>query len=127
MGKQLLAIFLCVTLTLPFSGKLYVAIDFALHQDTIAATQCENRDKPELACNGKCVLMQKLQLKDSKDSSTPVLPELLRMEVSQFTYSDSSELSFELNARFQETPFPNVNEGLVKPFATSVFHPPRLV
>lgn len=34
--------------------------DYVINQDYIAEFLCVNTDKPELACNGKCYLMQKL-------------------------------------------------------------------
>src|SRR5699024_7192955 len=38
-----------------------VYVDFKIHQDYIAEVLCINRDKPELHCNGKCILMQKIK------------------------------------------------------------------
>lgn len=43
-----------------------VFVSFKANQVQIAATQCENRDRPELACKGKCVLMKKLE-KQARD------------------------------------------------------------
>lgn len=43
-----------------------VFVSFKANQAQIAATQCENRDRPELACKGKCVLMKKLE-KQARD------------------------------------------------------------
>ena len=100
-------------------------VDFIVNQDLIAATQCENRDKPELHCNGKCVLMQKLQLKPNEDKPAREMPELLRLEIAQFTCEKTLELDLTTLDSLQKTPFPNTNEALVKPFASSVFHPPR--
>lgn len=34
--------------------------DYVINQDYIAEFLCINTDKPELSCNGKCYLMQKL-------------------------------------------------------------------
>lgn len=37
-----------------------VYLDFKLRQDYIAKVLCINRDKPELHCNGQCVLVHKM-------------------------------------------------------------------
>lgn len=41
-------------------SKLGYEAYFYLNQDEIAAEECENLDKPELECNGKCYLAAKL-------------------------------------------------------------------
>lgn len=46
-------------------SKLFVYAEFKSNQAYIAATLCENRDRPELNCQGKCYLMKKL--KDAED------------------------------------------------------------
>lgn len=42
-------------------------IEYNVNKEYIASILCENRDKPELACNGKCYLDKKV--KDSHDDS----------------------------------------------------------
>ena len=56
------------TLTANFS-KLFVFAGFALNQKYIAATLCENRDKPWLHCNGRCYLMKKIQQANEKEKA----------------------------------------------------------
>src|SRR5690606_19425672 len=46
-----------------------VFIDFKLNQDYISKVLCINRDKPELECEGQCVLMQKM--KRTQDADHP--------------------------------------------------------
>lgn len=50
-------------------------IEYYANQDFFANVLCINKDKPELACNGQCILMQKLQ-KASNDpiSQSPSAP-----------------------------------------------------
>lgn len=38
--------------------------------------QCINRDKPQLHCDGKCVLMQRLKSED--EQRNPMMPDMLR-------------------------------------------------
>lgn len=41
-----------------------VEADFFINQQEIAATLCENKDKPELHCNGHCQLKKELEKHD---------------------------------------------------------------
>lgn len=56
-------------LYLPVHNVL-VVLDYELRYDYYSQVMCENRDKPQLACEGKCVLMQKLSL--SEQAPEPV-------------------------------------------------------
>ncbi|EDM34170.1 hypothetical protein PBAL39_03339 [Pedobacter sp. BAL39] len=42
-------------------NKLGIILAFRINQDYIASALCENRDKPEMHCNGRCVLAKKLK------------------------------------------------------------------
>ncbi len=57
------------SLTMPL-----VYLDFKLRQDYIAKVLCINREKPEMHCNGQCILMQKLkkakQTEQSQENQT---------------------------------------------------------
>jgi hypothetical protein len=47
--------------------KLSIVAWFEINQEYIAATLCENRDKPELVCCGKCVLTKQLKKADDTE------------------------------------------------------------
>lgn len=79
---------LCAVLALPLVMKVIVVVSFAVDQDYIAKNLCVNRDKPELHCNGKCILMQKLKLTDPPKKSSQPIPEVLKLEISSFLVSD---------------------------------------
>jgi hypothetical protein len=59
--KITVALFLSLVLLFPTITKSWLIIDFAIHQKEIAATLCENKDKPKLQCNGKCQMMKSLK------------------------------------------------------------------
>ncbi|MCK5816046.1 MAG: hypothetical protein KAH07_08890 [Flavobacteriaceae bacterium] len=42
-------------------------LEYNLNKEYIASVLCENRDRPQLACNGKCYLDKKI--KESKEHS----------------------------------------------------------
>ncbi|NIG55748.1 hypothetical protein [Chitinophaga sp. Cy-1792] len=53
------------------SGRYVVLLDYYLNQDYIAGNLCENRNKPQLHCNGKCHLAKKMHEEDRKDQENP--------------------------------------------------------
>ena len=44
---------------------------FKWNQTEIAETLCENKDKPALNCNGKCVLSKKLAAAEKEEQQLP--------------------------------------------------------
>jgi hypothetical protein len=42
-------------------NKLGIILAFKINQSYIASAFCENKDKPEMHCNGRCVLAKKLK------------------------------------------------------------------
>src|ERR1044071_5964326 len=41
-------------------GKSFIVLDYFLHKKYIATVLCENRNKPQMHCNGKCHLKKQL-------------------------------------------------------------------
>ena len=57
-------------------GPVMPVLDYVIHYDYIAKELCVNRDKPVLACNGKCYLEKKMVennelLSHQSDKPTP--------------------------------------------------------
>lgn len=65
--KSTITIFMIFTLMFSNISKLWVLVDFAVHQDYISNTFCVNKAKPMLNCNGKCYLAQKLKEQEEKE------------------------------------------------------------
>lgn len=58
---------LLILLLLSQFSRVFVYAGFELNQKYIASTLCMNRDKPELHCNGKCYLLNKLKQAEEKE------------------------------------------------------------
>jgi len=54
-------------------NKLMTFAAFKLQEDYIASELCENKDRPEMHCNGHCQLNKKLQ-EDTEENGTPARP-----------------------------------------------------
>lgn len=61
-----LLIFICQTF-----DKNFISLNFYANQNYIARNFCENRNKPQMHCNGKCQLQKKLNQEASKDKQNP--------------------------------------------------------
>jgi len=72
IGKSWFLLLLVLTPLLMKSGMF---VDYLARYSYYAEVLCENRDKPEMECNGKCALMKNLQeAEPDADSSKPLLP-----------------------------------------------------
>lgn len=58
-----------------FSAQLGLIAYYNIKRDYIAAELCENRDKPDACCAGKCYLSKQLGGLETKDSNTAVITE----------------------------------------------------
>ena len=68
MTNRIIASILLLALLSANLSGLFIYAEFKANQKSIAATLCENRDKPEMHCEGKCYLMKKL--KDAVEKET---------------------------------------------------------
>jgi hypothetical protein len=84
---------------------------YSLDREGFIEQLCENKDKPELNCDGKCMLMQMLRAQAEDDEPMPVigweevlvffmeipgcnLPDSNENEIAPFYYSDSYSYRF---------------------------------
>lgn len=66
INRLIAAVLLLAFISANLSG-LFIYAEFKINQKYIAAALCENRDKPEMHCNGKCYLMKKLKDAQEKE------------------------------------------------------------
>jgi hypothetical protein len=97
--KRILASSLVILLLVPYCLKIGVWAWYFQNQDYIATTLCENRDKPEMECNGSCVLNKALQKADccavddmagNESPEAPVLPLKKALDAFGFDYTPVS-------------------------------------
>lgn len=74
--KRVISAFLLFMILLPGIAKLVYIAYWNIEQDWIEKTYCENIDKPEMECHGKCHLAKALEIieKNSQDNSEKSLP-----------------------------------------------------
>lgn len=67
MFRSAIATFLLCSLIFSNFSRLFIYSAFELNQNYIAENLCENRDKPEKHCNGKCYLSKKIKQAEEKE------------------------------------------------------------
>ena len=85
--RKVTAIFLALIFTLPFWVKGLVLIHFMVNRTYIVEHFCENKDKPQLCCEGKCYLhkeLKKIEPFESDTQAPPVTSWLSKWEFADF-------------------------------------------
>ncbi len=81
--RKLVAIFLILILLLPVLGKLGVWAHYQANLRYYAEVLCENRDKPDLNCDGHCVLAQRIAATAPQPPAAPSA-QLFQFELGAF-------------------------------------------
>ncbi|AMC12069.1 hypothetical protein Lupro_12715 [Lutibacter profundi] len=103
MKKQILGIFFYLLYLLAMVRPIAPIIEYYANYDYIASVLCENRDKPYLACNGKCYLEKQLnKVNHNNHDHKSTIPQIdfdkyPVSPIGQFSYqfSNINELNFE--------------------------------
>lgn len=69
MLQRFTAIVLIMSLLTSNVTRLFVYAGFEMNREYIASKLCENRDKPQMHCNGKCYLAKKIKQAEEKEKS----------------------------------------------------------
>lgn len=103
-------------------SRLFVFAGFELNQKYIAEALCENKDKPQLHCNGHCYLMKKLEQAQEKQKQQE--KEVKKNSFQEAFIEEISLFNFKLEElHIQNAHIPNMR-SIVNIF--SLFHPPRV-
>ena len=103
-------------------SKLFLVTNYLYQYDYYVNVLCENKEKPELKCNGTCHLAKELKVVDEKESC-PELPAQVKVEPALF-YQEVEEVVF---ATLQERiNFPRTSSGIyLSPYLKANLPPPR--
>lgn len=101
-----------------------MVVFYSVDNQSFTEAFCENKDKPELKCNGKCQ-MSKLAEQDSSNEQNPNYLENLQREITLFiTYSISEEFIAIQNKSLPVFLYKNQYTFL---FSTLIPHPPSKI
>jgi len=127
--NKLTALVLMLCLSCQLVLKLSIYAWFEINQEYIAATLCENKNKPELVCCGKCVLTKQLKKADDvEQKGQKNLPGKEERSIGVcfvLPQNISATITFNpKNSSVKRAVLPNLfDSGITK----SIFHPPSTV
>jgi len=124
--SKVIAIFVFIGVLFQSFSKVLIIADYYLNEDYIARNFCENKDKPQLHCNGKCYL--KKELNKDRDAQNASFPKNLAEQFNITLFAETR--SFILSSCFEYIPkqeFFSFQEDLICGIFKSIFHPPPFV
>ncbi|HEX9513564.1 MAG TPA: hypothetical protein VF939_23900 [Puia sp.] len=122
MLKQIPVILLFIGFLGQTFSKNLIFLNYQLNKDYIAANLCENRDKPQMKCEGRCYLCKRLKNEEKKDQENPERRAENKFESIPF------QLGFALThpaSRIIIVNYPRFQEAIYNSFMLSFFHPPQ--
>lgn len=127
--NKITALILMLCLSCQLVLKLSIVAWFEINQEYIAATLCENKNKPELVCCGKCVLTKELKKADDVEqksqNNAPSKEERTSMVV--FVLPEQSEISSPFQEIISVIQHPKTakHHGILA--VNAIFHPPSFI
>lgn len=109
-----------------FLMKTYLLIEYYTYQKSYIEKFCENKDRPELDCKGKCHLSQSLNTSATDDSEGVPRPTLIEsLELSHCTLESQNELKNIFVS--SELIYPDYIPGILNGYSNKIHHPPELI
>ena len=112
---------LLVALTLQSFYSSIMTVEYQIHLPEYIA-KCINKDRPQLHCNGQCVLMKKIEEKEEKDAQKSLV-----VYVYNALYVHSGYIALTLHQPHEETSQSHFSPYLIDyrfNYNTTVFRPP---
>lgn len=122
MIKNILTIFLLAAFLMQIFHQSILVADYYLNTKSYA-DHCENKNKPQLHCNGHCQLMKKMKREENKDKQNPERKGNNKNEIIYF-YQTYASIDFCCNSLKQI--YNSYNNSTTQDFSFSFFHPPRV-
>lgn len=122
MQKYVAAVLLLVLL-LPLGVKVVLVADYALRFDYYATVLCENKDKVEMNCHGKCQLNNNLTIVNKVNPEKPTVPSAAKTEISDFIVNQYSLKTSVFKAKKSHIGIPEV-QNHYKGIALAIPTPP---
>jgi hypothetical protein len=99
----------------------FIFLEYQLNKEYISKNLCENRDKPEMKCEGRCYLCKRLKKEENKDQENPNRKLDKRSEIIPFHEGFHFLVPLCSINSIQYTPY---SEEICNYFFASFFHPP---
>ena len=113
---------LLVLMLIKMLGMPLTSLSFIINQDYIASKLCENRYKPEMHCNGQCILMKKLSKANESNETKDTKAEVKSIGIDYVDELPDIDLSLPINHTNLFYSFRQ--EKIHSSYISSIFHPP---
>lgn len=98
-------------------------IEYHLRYEYFAKKLCLNLDRPEMKCNGQCVLMQRLK-KASQETNTPAAPISTNVNLKDYPVGFMSLLMIPENKFIYISTLTGYALKICQPVTRGIFRPP---
>lgn len=124
LTRAIAILLLFSSITVNLSG-IFVFAGFEMNKSYIANELCINKNKPELNCNGKCYLMNKLKQAQEKEQKQEHQFQKVQLQMQEalpafpFLFRQYSIAAINFSIRF--------NTGMPVARGSAIFHPPQFI
>lgn len=125
--KRAIAILLLLSLFYQTFLKLGIVIWYHVNKDYIASTLCENRNRPEKKCCGRCYLNKQLRKADGNEKgANGTVPEKWNMgEIAAYILPQPFALRLSIE-KVEKQKYGRLHQTLPSAPPSEFFHPPGL-
>ena len=119
----LFSLFLLISFSWQCAAKSVIFLSFKFNQKELAATVCENKDKPKSCCAAKCYLEKEIKKEDKRqsDSSSSLKDKIEKVELKTgfitFVFAPAIAAKQMITSKSGDLP---------DAIYFSIFHPPSL-
>jgi hypothetical protein len=127
--KRLASILLVILLTWQTIFNVGFFIYWRVNQTFIAENLCENRNKPQMHCNGKCYLFKKMKQAEEEENAKNSLPNAIPnfKSVDNFVFQNHDWNIEFTSLSFQKPKFTPYSSNLLIGNQNSIFRPPKFI
>ncbi|WP_339715316.1 hypothetical protein [uncultured Kriegella sp.] len=124
--KQLVILFVAFVMLVK---PLWPVAEYVMNYDYIKNVLCENKDKPQLNCDGKCYLAKQLAKESQQNQKNPFGEKQSKIEIQHITFFQSlPQINLGLNLlEIKKTNFTTIQELVSNLFTSDILQPPELV
>lgn len=123
MFKRCISIFLLFTMIGANYSRFFIYTGFALNKSFIIKELCENRNRPEMKCEGKCFLKKRLAAAEEREKKQE-REALNKATVDVFIINEA--FVFPFNYALPNTDYPVTLAFELSEFNTEILHPPSI-
>ncbi|MFD0796391.1 hypothetical protein ACFQZJ_02885 [Maribacter chungangensis] len=123
--KSTVILFVAVTMLLK---PLWPIVDYIVNYDYIVNVLCENKDEPELNCDGKCYLTQMLAQETGQNDENPFSERQAKSEIQHVVFVEAllNHHFLSINSLQRQDNFNTAPKFVIRLCGSDIAHPPEV-